>query len=159
TVIARREHDRVDDGHDAPFGHREGQAGERAHDARDNTGVGHIRAAVGHRCRAALPVDHEANTDAALQVGVVAQTVLVAEAEASEVLAHDALDHLGREAAAHGRRAHANLRGLRLVRAAEATVARAEAVAGAVARSSGVADRSDGTEADAFPFAASALAD
>ena len=69
--------------------------------------------------------------DAALEVRVVAQAVLVAEAEATEVLANDALDDLGREAAVDLRRAHADLRALASVRAAEAAVARAEALTGA----------------------------
>ena len=65
---------------------------------------------VAYLVACSVAADDEAHRHAALQVGVVAQPVLVAEPEAAEVLAHDALDDLGREAAAHARGAHADLR-------------------------------------------------
>ena len=95
--------------------------------------------------------------DAPLQVGVVAHAVLVAKAEATEVLAHDALDDLGRQAPVDARRALANARGLDLVAAAETTAAAADALpragAGAVTEAAEVA------EADALATTAAAFAD
>ena len=89
--------------------------------------------------------------------GFVAQAVLVAETEATEVLANDALDDLRREATVDLRRALTERRALGLVRAAEAAVAVAEALTGAGAGA--VSERSDVAEADAFAATAAAFAD
>src|SRR5262249_27828623 len=95
--------------------------------------------------------------NATLEVRVVAEAVLVAQAEATEVLAHDALDDLGREAAADARRAHADRRRLGAVRAAQAAVTGAEALASAGAGA--VTDRADRSEADTFAATAAAFTD
>src|SRR5262249_32314117 len=151
------EHDGVGHGHDAALGLREGQAVEGTDHARHHAAVRHVRSAVadvGHRTIAA---DDEADRDAPLEVRVVAQPVLVAEAETREVLADDALDDRGGQAPAPLGGPHAHLRRLGAVGAAEAAVARAEALAGAGAGP--VPEGADAAEADALAAAAAALAD
>src|SRR5262249_23043250 len=151
------EHDGVGDRDDAAFGLRERQPVERTHHARHHAAVRHVRAAVADVRDRAVAADDEPDGDAPRQVGVIAQAVLVAEAEAAEVLPDDALDALRREPAAHLRGAHADLRGLRTVRAAEPAVARTKTLSGAGAGA--VAQGADAAEADTLAAAAAALAD
>src|SRR5512132_1806942 len=154
---AGSEHDRVGDRDSAAFGLRERKPVERADRPRHDAAVRHVRPAVLHLRHRAIVTDDEAHGDAALEVRAVAQTVLVTEAEATEVLANDTLNDLGRETTADLRSAHANLRRLGPVRATEAAVAGAEALPGAGA--SAVTDGADRAEADAFAATAAAFAD
>src|SRR4051794_8572916 len=97
--VARVEDDRVDDGDDAAFGLREREVSEAADDASDDALIRKVGASVLRRGDGAGAVDDELHRDATLEVRVVAEAVLVAETEAAEVLANDALDDLRREAA------------------------------------------------------------
>src|SRR5262249_44831890 len=90
-------------------------------------------------------------------VGARAQAVLVAEAEAAEVLPDDALDDLGREAAAHVGDADTDRGRRRVVRAGQGAVAPAEALP--IAAAGAVAIGADGAEAAALAAATAALAD
>src|SRR5580692_4424892 len=128
--VARVEHDRVDDRDHAAFGLGERQVAEPAHDALRDAGVGDVAPAIGRHRNGATAIDHELHRHATLQVRIVAEPVLVAEAETSEVLADDALDDLGRQAAVDAGRAFADARRLDLVTAAEATATAADALAG-----------------------------
>src|SRR5262249_4042602 len=85
------EHQRIRHGPDAVFRRREGQAVIRLQHAGHRGAVRQIAAAVLHVADRAVATDHEARADAALEVRVTREPGLVAVAEASEVLAHDAL--------------------------------------------------------------------
>ena len=88
------------------------------------------------------------------EVRVVAEPVLVAEAKASEVLAHDALDYLGRKPPVHRHGALPQGRRLRLMGSAEAPMAVAEPLSHARARA--VSHGADVAEADAGALTAAA---
>src|SRR5262249_3951789 len=99
----------------------------------------------------------ETNLHTSLEVRVSRETRLVTHAESAVILPNDTLNDLGREATADRGGAHANLRGLRRVPAAEAAVAGAEALAGAGARA--VTERAPPTEADTLAATAAAFTD
>src|SRR5580658_5382786 len=89
ALLARVEHDRVDDRDHAALGLRARQIAEPTHDALNDALIRQIAAAVGRQGDRAAPVDDELHRDAPLEVGVVAHPVLVAEPEPTEVLADD----------------------------------------------------------------------
>ena len=155
--VARVENDRVDDRDDAAFGLRERQIAEAANDATDHALIRKVRASIGGRRNRAGAIDDELHRDATLEVRVRAQTVLVAETEATEVLTNDALDDLRREATVDLRGALTKGGRLGLVSAAETAVAVTEALTRAGAGA--VSERSDVAEADAFAATAAAFAD
>src|SRR5262249_24995798 len=77
----------------------EREIGEGAGDAGDDFGVGEIGAVVRRSDGAAVAGDVEARRNAAGEKGVRKEAAFVAEAEAAEVFADDALDRFGRDAA------------------------------------------------------------
>ena len=97
--FARCEDDRVGDRHDPPFGLREAQRIELAHDAGGGRHVGEVDAARLRARDRAVAGDDEADRDAAAQVGTLSQPVFVTHPESTEVLPHDALDGFRRKAA------------------------------------------------------------
>src|SRR5690606_16083399 len=105
----------------------------------------------------AVATDHEARCDAAFEVRVAAEALLVAHAETAVVLTHDALDDLRRQTSAHAGRTHAHLGSARLVRSAEAAVTGAEALAGAGAGA--VTERTDRSETDTLAATTAAFTD
>src|SRR6185295_10740124 len=99
SAFARREDDRVGDRRDAAVRRGERERREAADDALRDRLVGEIRARIACDIDAAVTTDDELRDDATLEARVVAEATLVAEAEATEVLANDSLDDLGRDAA------------------------------------------------------------
>src|SRR5690606_3715839 len=98
-LSAGAEHDRVGHRDDAVFGLRKTHTVERGDDAADDLAVGQIGAAVLYVRYRAVPADDEADPNPPLEVGVRREPLFVAHPEAPEVLTHDALNHLGRQAA------------------------------------------------------------
>src|SRR5262245_42797591 len=123
SLVAGREHDRVDDRHDAAFGLRKRQAVVRANHALHDAGIREGGTAVAHIGHRAVSTNYETNRDASLQVRIVAQAVLVAETESSVVLANDALNDLGRKPTVDGGGSHPDLRSAGRVRTTQTPVA------------------------------------
>src|SRR6185436_8856698 len=120
----------IHDRDDAALGLREREVLEPSDHAGDHALIGEVGAAVLGHGDGAAAVDDELHRDATLEVRVGAEAVLVAETEAAEVLANDALDDLGREAPVDLRGPLTDGGGAGLVRAAEAAVAVAETLTG-----------------------------
>ena len=95
---ARLQHDRILHRDDAALGLGEAQPVEGVHDAVHDARIRKVRAAVGHVRHRPVAADDETDRDAALEVRVAPEPLLVAETEAAEVLADDALDDLRRAA-------------------------------------------------------------
>src|SRR5580658_5085817 len=88
-LVARIEDDRVNDSHDAALGLRERQIPEPANHARDDSLIRDVRPSVRGGRHAPRPVDDELYRHATRQVRIRSETILVTEAETTEVLAHD----------------------------------------------------------------------
>src|SRR6478735_5398030 len=147
---ARREHDGVNHRDDAAFGLREAQPIEGRHYAAHHAAVRQIRTAVGSVGDCAVATDDETSGNATFEIRIPAEALLVAHTETTVILTNDTLDDFGRQTPAHGRRAHAHLRSLGLVRTAEAL---------ARTRTGSVAQRANVAQADALTATATALTD
>src|SRR5689334_9956987 len=73
--VARREHDRVNDGHDAAFRLREGQTVVGPNHALHDRGIRQVRTTVADVRHRAIATDDEAHRNATLEVRVVPETV------------------------------------------------------------------------------------
>src|SRR6185503_77418 len=100
---SRRQLDRIDDGDDAAFGRRKFELRESAQHALSNGGVRKVRTAIGHAAHLAISSDHEAHYHPSRELVVAPEPLLIALAKHIEVLAHHALNHLGRQSPRDGR--------------------------------------------------------
>ena len=91
-LVAWVEDDRVRNRYDAAFGLREREIVEPSNDETNDALIRDVRATVACTGDSSGAVDDEANCHATLEVRVRAQTVLVAETEATEVLTNDAAE-------------------------------------------------------------------
>src|SRR5580658_331667 len=80
-LITRAEHDRVDDGDHAALRRREREVAEPAHHALHHALIGQVTPTVGCHLDRSAAIDDELHLHAALEIGIVLDPVLVAEAE------------------------------------------------------------------------------
>src|SRR3984957_14238173 len=145
----RAEHDRIDDHDRSSLRRREREVAEGTNHAVDNARIRKGAAAIGRRRDAAAPVDEEPHRHTALQARIGVESLLVAEAEPPEALAHDALDGLGRGPAIDARLPDANAR-------CTDHVAWADRLS--LARAHAVPESSERPEADSLAATCAALA-
>src|SRR5690606_11362969 len=94
----------------------------RSHHTTRHAAVWQIRAAILYTGDHACPIDGKSNLDATFEVGIAREALLVTHTEAPIILAHDALNHLGRQASADHSRTDPHLpRHLGLVPATESS--------------------------------------
>src|SRR5689334_9900248 len=86
-LLTGAEDDGVDHRDLAALRLRKREIREPAHDTAHDGFIGQVGSAVVCRCDASVLVDREFDSDASLQVRILAQAVLVAESKATEVLA------------------------------------------------------------------------